>query len=432
MRRLVIIAFLLLAAVACAAAQRELVDRVVAVVDEDAIFQSDLEEALKQAMIQQGKTALDEEEKQKLARQILQDLVGDRLILARARQLGIDVPFADVEKRVDQWIERSKELLGGEQAFQRQLEIEGLTLDKLKKIYRKQVRERMLVDKVISSEIDRSRLEVTEDELRRFFEEKKSELGKRPEVVHLATIFFSFQSATNAREEALKKALAVKKRLEAGESFAELARAYSEDPSAERGGDLGFLAPGDIRDPRLAQAVSSLKVGVIGGPVLSSYGYHLLQVVERDTARGAVHLRHILFRIKPSERDLAEVYRKARSVRQQLLQGAPFDSLARAVSDDTASAAAGGDLGWLKVADLPSFFQDVLAGMKEGQVSQVLRESSGFRIVKLLEREEEREYRYEEVKPQLRRMLEEKKMEEAYDEYIAKLRQEHYVKVLYP
>lgn len=415
-----------------ASARRELVDRVMAIVGDEAVFKSDVDEGVKQLMLQRGKVSLDEDERRKAERQVLEDLIGEKLILAQAKKLGIDVPFSDVEKNVENWIKRSQEVLGGREAFERQLEVEGLTLDKLRELYRKQVKERMIIEKVMAAEVDRSRLQVSEDELRKYFAEKKAELGKRPEVVHLATIFFSFSSSREGERRARQKAEELRARILGGEDFAMLAKLNSEDPSAERGGDLGLLNPSDIRDKKLAEAASTLAPGELSEPVRTNYGYHILQVLERDSASGDVRLRHILIRIKPSEDDVAEVFQQAQAVREMLLKGTPFDSLARAVSDDTASAREGGDLGWLKVADLPRFFQDVLAGMNVGGISQVLRESSGFRVVKLIEREEEREYRYEEVKGELERMLEEEKMESVYRDYISNLKKQHYVKVLHP
>ena len=98
-------------------------------------------------------------------------------------------------------------------------------------------------------------------------------------------------------------------------------------------------------------------------------------------------------------------------------------------SEDPATAPSGGDLGWLRVADLPEFFRDVLADMNEGDISHVLREPTGFRIVKLLGNENESPYRYEEVEEELRKMAEQEKTASLYDDYLARLRDEFYVDV---
>ena len=98
-------------------------------------------------------------------------------------------------------------------------------------------------------------------------------------------------------------------------------------------------------------------------------------------------------------------------------------------STDASSASKGGDLGWLKVADLPEFFRDVLEGLHGGEISPVLREPSGFRIVKLIERETTRPYEFDEVRDELRQLLEQEKVSGKYDIYLETLRSEFYVEV---
>ncbi len=115
------------------------------------------------------------------------------------------------------------------------------------------------------------------------------------------------------------------------------------------------------------------------------------------------------------------MYASASSIADDLKAGASFDSLAARYNTDPA-ADKHGDLGWLRIAELPQFFKDTLAQMKPGDVSPVFRESSGFRIVKLMERDAERPYRFEEVKSDIKRLYDQQKFGETYDAYIAELR----------
>lgn len=412
-----------------AVAQQEVVDRVVAVVEDDAVFQSDVEQGVAQILLQKGSADLSAAEKETLEKSVLDELVKSRLILAKANQLGISIPFTDVEKAVDRAIEENKKALGGESAFARQLEAEGFTLDKLRKLYREQIQNRMLVERVVAREIDRSAVEVTDEELRKAFDERKSTFPERPEVVHLATILIGLESSEGARASALATADSLRRRIAAGEDFAALARQYSEDPSAQAGGNLGRVRLADLANRAFADAAGKLAVGEVSEPVLTPFGYHLIQVVNADTTSREVELRHILIRLKAGEQDVQTVYEFAQSVHQRLVDGAPFDSMAVRYSTDPASAAGGGDLGWLRVADLPEFFRDVLRELKAGDISPVLREPSGFRIVKLLERDGARPYVYEEVQEELRGLLRQEKMEGLYDAYVEKLKSEFYVEM---
>ncbi|MFQ5512531.1 MAG: peptidylprolyl isomerase [Candidatus Krumholzibacteriia bacterium] len=424
---------ILLAAVAAAGwvshagAEKKLVDRVVAVVEDNAIFQSDIEQTIKQFLVQRGKTSLQASERATLEQQALDELIDAKLVLAKARRLGIEVTFDEVERAVEKAIEENKRTLGGDDAFRRQLEAEKLSIDELKRLYREQLSNRMLVDRVLAREISRGSLKVTEDDLLAAYEKKKHELPIRPPVVHLQTVYIALESSENARAQAKKKIEELHARLLAGDDFAEVAEEQSEDPSAKRGGSLGTLKLADLSDRKFAAAAAALSVGEISPPVLTSYGYHLIQVTGADSTVGEVSLRHILVRIKPGEDDIQAVFARAKEVYRQLVEGAPFDSIAMRYSDDEPTAPLGGDLGWLRVKDLPEFFQEVLKTMKPGDMSQVLREPTGFRIVRLIEREEGRPFEFAEVREEIRKMVESEKMTTAYDTYLAGLRGEFYV-----
>jgi peptidyl-prolyl cis-trans isomerase SurA len=410
-----------------ARAQGELVDRVVAVVEDDAIYQSDVEQGIRQILFQQGKTSVSESERPALEKQVLGELIKNKLVIAKANRLGISVSFTEVEKAVDRAIEENKKTLGSEQAFNRQLEAEGLTLESLRKLYREQIHNDMLVRQVISREIDRSSVKVTDEELKKAYEERKGSLPERPAVVHLATIFIGVESSTAAQEKAKTRIDEIYKRILAGEDFGELAKQYSEDPSASAGGSLGTIKLSDLGNRAFADAAAKLKVGEVSEPVLTPFGYHLINVTAADSTTGEVAIRHILIRVKAEDQDVEDVYKRAQEVHRMLEEGAPFDSTAVRYSTDEASAASGGDLGWLRVNELPEFFQDVLRDMKPGDYSPVLREPSGFRIVKVLEREDARPYTFEEVREELSRVLQDDKLEKLYNDYLEKLRDEFYV-----
>lgn len=404
-----------------ARAEKQLIDRIVAVVDDQAIFQSDVETAMRQVMMQRNQTSLAPAQRDSLFHQALESLVDDRLVIAQADRLKIDVPFADVEKQVDKAIDDNKKAIGGEQAFQRQLTLEGLTLDDLKKLYRTQIRNRMLVERVLQKDMTHDRPEATDADLEKFFEENKSKLPKRPEVVHLKTIFLGFQTASKANSAALAKAKDIRKRLIDGADFAELAKKESDDPSAPLGGDLGWVKPADLREPAFAAAVKKLDVGQISEPVLTVYGYHIIEVTEKRADTGELHIRHILVRVSPSDADIQQVFASANEIADDIKSGASFDSLAARYNTDPA-ADRKGDLGWLRVAELPQFFKDTLAQMKPGDVSPVFRESSGFRIVKLVERDPERPYRFDEVKSEIKRLYDQQQFSQNYQTYITELR----------
>jgi peptidyl-prolyl cis-trans isomerase SurA len=410
-------------------AKKELVDKIVAVVDDEAIFKSKVDQMVSQYMLQQGGGDVSEVQRSIIEKRVLEDLVGNTLIVVQARRLGVDVSFSEVEENVEKAIEQNRKMIGGDEAFNMQLMREGLTMDELKKLYREQIKNRMLVERVLAREINRDQAQISETDLRSYYEEKKDGLPKRPGVVHLSTIFIKFKSSSRASVATKQKLEDILNQIKAGAAFTEMAKIHSEDPSAERGGDLGFLNLDDISDPAFVAAAKKLSPGEISPPVLTGFGYHLIQNVEENAVRNEVHLRHILIVAKPGDEDIAEIFKEAKDIRTQIESGVPFDTLAVRHSDDEATASKGGDLGWLKVADLPEFFREVLGDLKIGEVSQVLRESTGFRIVKLFGREEEREYQFEEVRDDLRNLVEQERLNTMYDDYIKSLRDKYYVDI---
>jgi peptidyl-prolyl cis-trans isomerase SurA len=425
-------AFLFVAGViawaATASADRRVIDRIVAVVDDEAIFESDVEQAVRQTLIQQGKTDIPADERDKLFDEALQVLIDDKLVIAQAAVLGIDVPFSEVEAEVNKALDENRKTLGGDDAFNAQLAAEGLTMDELKKMYRVQIKNRMLVERVLRRDMERKRIEPTDAELKALFDERKSELPQRPAVSRLQTIFMGFDSSPSASNVSRTKIEALRARIIAGEDFGEVAKKESEDPSAALGGDLGFLRPQDLREPAFANAVASLKVGEVSQPVLTVYGYHLIQITEERPSTGEVHVRHILIRSQPTDTDIDDVFKTATFVYDELKRGVPFDSLAAQYNTDPA-AGKYGNLGWVRVSELPQFFQDVLKDMKPGDVSQVLRESAGFRIVKLLEVEAERPYEFAEVRDEVKRLYEQERFSSSYESYLAELRKKFHVEI---
>ncbi len=409
--------------------EKKLIDKVVAVVEDDAIFQSDIEQTLKQFLVQKGKPGFSPGERATLERQALDELVNARLVLAKARRLGIDVSFDEVEKAVDQAIDENRKTLGGDAPFQKQLDAEGLSVDDLRRLYREQLRNRMLVDRVLASEISRGSLRITDRDLLEAYKARKDELPMRPAVVHLHTVYLSLESSANAKAVAKKRIEELHRRIVAGEDFAKVAEEHSEDPSAQRGGSLGSLKLTDLSDKKFAETAGALAVGEVSPPVQTGYGFHVIQVTGADSTTQEVSVRHILIRIKPGDDDIQTVFAKANKIHGMLVGGAAFDSTAILYSDDEATASKGGDLGWLRVQDLPEFFQDVLESMNPGDISQVLREPNGFRIVKLVEREAERPFEFAEVKDDVRKIVEQEKMATAYDTYLATLRDEFYVEI---
>ena len=152
------------------------------------------------------------------------------------------------------------------------------------------------------------------------------------------------------------------------------------------------------------------------------YGFHLMQVTDQQAGhRRSARASHSGPRGAVRTRTSRRCSRAANSIYEDLRKGESFDSLATRYNTDPA-ATKNGDLGWLRVAELPEFFRDVLADLKPGDVSQVMRETAGFRIVKLIERDAERPYEFAEIKEDIKRLYDQQMFSKTYEDYIADLR----------
>nr|BCX01259.1 MAG: peptidylprolyl isomerase [Bacteroidota bacterium] len=176
----------------------------------------------------------------------------------------------------------------------------------------------------------------------------------------------------------------------AGRPFEEIARRYSEDPSArQNGGDLGYFTGGRmVRE--FEEMAYNTPVGSLSPVFRTRFGYHFLKVWDRRPRTPDIRVAHILIRI-PSDSmatDTLEAYRRIWALYERLQQGEDFAELARRYSDDRASAERGGELGVIRFGEFPveEFEREAFALDRPGQYSRPFRTAYGWHIVKLLER----------------------------------------------
>ncbi|MCB9746024.1 MAG: peptidylprolyl isomerase [Alphaproteobacteria bacterium] len=191
------------------------------------------------------------------------------------------------------------------------------------------------------------------------------------------------------RDEALALAESLRARLAAGEDFAELARTYSDDGSARRGGFLGSAGPG-AWVPAFEEAVRGLPVGGLSGVVESHYGFH---VIRREPLLEA-HVRHVVVQyagargVKPqdpaAQRSEAQAEARVEEALAALAAGEPFEDVAKRYSDGPMGKR-GGDLGWLVKGDLGPAFDDAVFALEVGERSGVIRSPFGLHVVERVE-----------------------------------------------
>jgi peptidyl-prolyl cis-trans isomerase SurA len=413
------------AAMAPAARHAAASERIAAIVNKEVILESDVDEQLRVAMANLHVDPSDSVSVAKLRKDVLRQLIDEQVILAEAQRQNITIAKTDLDQAVKQAIDNVKKRLGSDQNFQRALAEEHTTEDQLRRKYEPDVKKQLLVMRLVGREVQ-SKTTVTDAEARAYFTSHRDSLGRRAEQLKLSAIVIGFDPDSiqvkrlHARADSLRNLIVAK-----GRPFAEIAKQFSDDPSNVRGGDLGTFARGEMVG-EFEDVAFALKPNEVSKPVRSRYGWHLIQVLEHfpksDSLGERVHARHVLLQAKISPADEERARKKALAVRDSLLKGADFAAMAKRYSMDTSTKDSGGVLGDVPVTGLPQSFQEPLTGLREGEVSVPLKGEAGYYVFKLRGRIPEREYQFDEIRDDLRQVVLDQKLRDAYDHWLARIR----------
>lgn len=407
---------------------KELVDRIVAIVEDQPIFQSDVDDAMAEvlyvARMRGEPLPQDSAEVAALRKDLLDSVIERHIVIAKAKKLGVEVTRTEVEDALDDWLADMVKASGSEAAFEQELARQGLSLKELKAQYREDIENQLLVSRFMRQEF--RNVMVTEAEIREFYDTKPDSVPGVPEVVGLAHIII-IPRVTEEREiRASERVDAILERLRAGDSFAAVAADLSDDRrTGTDGGKLGTVALADLRED-LAGIASGLEPGEVSDPVRTEYGIELVRVDAREG--DSYTLSHIFIEMRPSREDTLEAFNLAKDVHDRIVAGESFEDLAAEYSDDAETRDKGGYVGDLELDALDPQYRQALAGLEPGEVSEVLTTAHGYQILKLTSRTAGRPPDFEEAREWIRSILESRKREELFQDWLAKARDEIYVK----
>ncbi|OGA42196.1 MAG: molecular chaperone SurA [Betaproteobacteria bacterium RIFCSPLOWO2_12_FULL_68_19] len=425
MQRLFVLLCLFAAAPVAHAQGIVLLDRIVAVVNKEVITLSELNETVATAERQLRRSGTRAPAREVLERQMLERLILDKAQLQMARERGIRVDEAQLDRAVQRVAQNNKMALAD---FRRALETDGVPFD----AWREDLREQIILSRLREREVD-EKIQVSDTEIDLFLEEMKTRPGEGVEY-NLAHILVRVpeQAAPERVEAARGRAAKALAEARAGEDFARLAASYSDAPDAMRGGAIGWRS--HERLPELfSGALARMNPGEVSEVLRSPAGFHLLKLVERRGLGAAnapvaqTRLRHILIRTSEAVSE-GEARRRLADLRSRIASGAAdFAELARVHSDD-GTAARGGELDWVYPGDTVPDFERAYQDLKVGEISQPVRTPFGYHLIQVLER------RSADMSPERRRMqarmaLRERKSEEAYQEWLRQLRDQIYVEL---
>ena len=396
-------------------------DRVAAVVNGDAILVSEVERRFRHLLFDLRRTSSDLPSRDALVRRTLDELILERLQLRIAEDLGLRVSDDVVDRTIESIAGRYNATVAD---LRRSLESGGIPFSD----FRERIHNDLVADTLRRREV-LSRVSVNDAEVDRFLSRPDRTPAQGDEYLlgHILVAVAGTEDPAAARATAED----VLGRLEAGESFADLARRHSSGGRAAEGGMLGWRSAAAL--PSLfAEIVPRLEPGETSGLIEDPSGFHIVRLVDVRPAGQTVvrqtHAAHILVTVKPLVTDDDARLRLER-LRRRILQGEDFGELARFHSDDTASALRGGDLGWLNPGDATPDFQAVMDGMREGELGEPFRSSWGWHLLRVLARRDHDNT--EEVRrAQARNAIYQRKADEELTAWLSQLRDNAFVRIL--
>lgn len=412
-----------------AAAERQaprrivLADRIIAVVNKEVITERELADRLQRVELDLRGRGTPLPEGDLLRRQVLERLIMDRVQTQFAAEIGVGVDDLQLDQAVARIAEANKMPLV---EFRRAIEADGVPFRR----FREEVRREIVLQRLREREVD-SRISVAENEVDIYIAEQADKPPERLEY-NLSHVLVRVpeQAGPELIEQRRARAEEAVKRLLAGNDFAQVAATYSDGPDALQGGSMGWR--GEDRLPELfVEALAKLRPGDVSPVLRSPAGFHVLKLVDRRGA-GTVkeveqnRARHILVRVNELVSE-SEARRRLVGVRERIVNGADFAEMARAHSDDS-SASRGGDLGWVYPGDTVPDFERAMRSLKPGEVSEPVRTPFGFHLIQVVERRVA-DVSAERKRVEARRVLRERKVDEAYQEWLRQLRDRSYVEL---
>ncbi|MHA6198636.1 peptidylprolyl isomerase SurA [Pseudomonas wadenswilerensis] len=415
---------LMLSSTAHAAVQS--LDKIVAIVDNDVVMQSQLDQRVHEVQQTIAKRGGAVPPASVLDQQVLERLIVENLQLQIGERSGIRITDEELNQAIGTIAQRNNMSL---EQFRAALAHDGLSFDDA----REQVRREMVISRVRQRRVA-ERIQVSEQEVKNFL---ASDMGKMQlsEEFRLANILIPTpeSASSTAIQAAARQAGEIYQQLKQGADFAQLAIARSASETALEGGEMGWRKAAQLPPP-FDRMLSSMAVGDVTEPVRTPGGFIILKLQEKrggqTQLRDEVHVRHIL--IKPSEiRSEAETKVLAQRLYDRIQAGEDFAELAKSFSEDPGSALNGGDLNWIDPNALVPEFREVMASAPQGQVSKPFKTQYGWHVLEVLGRRAT-DSTAQAREQQAMTVLRNRKYDEELQSWLRQIRDEAYVEIKLP
>ncbi len=404
-----------------ATAETQWLDKIVAIAGQDIITEGELRQEL-QIIVRELKARQTKlPAKEVLIPQVLERLIVKKLQLERADSQGIRIDDISLDKAVGKIAAENTMSLP---QFRKALTAEGLNYAS----FREDIRHELAISKLRQRQVD-GRINVSDQEISDLIE-KSSQAGENNKRYRLSHILIALPGAATPKhiETARKEAAEVLLKARGGDDFSALAIAHSDGQQALEGGDLGWRS-GDQLPTQFAKEIVKLKPQEVSQLIRSASGFHIIKLMEVGGGEGKPKIkqtrsRHILVTDKNAQTLL-------KKLRKNILDGADFAALAKEHSKDPGSAAKGGDLGWTSPGTFVAAFEEALASLSPGQISEPFKSRFGWHIVQLQE-QRTTDVPDDLLQARARELIMKQKREEETELWLRRLRDESYVEYRLP
>ena len=399
------------------------IDRVIAIVNEEALTQHDVNEQKRVVLNQMKAQNITPPPSDVLDKQLLDRLITERTLLQFAKETGIRVDDTQVERTILRIAEDNK--LSADD-FRKAVEREGIPYRK----YREDIRNEILIQRLREREVD-GRVSVSDAEVDHFLATQDVQSGGDIEyrLAHVL-VLVPEQASPDQIEARRRRAETALQQLRSGAEFGQVAASFSDAQDALQGGNLGWRAP--ARLPTVfADPVRTMKPGDVAGLLRSASGFHIVKLLETrsrntPTVIEQTRARHILVKVNETTSN-DEAKTKIGRIRERIELGAKFEDQAKANSED-ASAAKGGDLGWVSPGDTVPDFEEAMNRLKPGEISAPVRTPFGWHLIQVEERRSQ-DVTAGRQREQARQALRQRKSDEAFQEWVRQTRDRSYVEI---
>ena len=397
------------------------VDRIVAVVNDQVITQNDLNDRLATVTRNLQKQGTELPPQETLTKQLLERMINDLIQVQLAKETGIKVDDAQLDKTMQRIAEENNLKLP---EFRKLLEKDDIKWER----FRDDIRNEILTGRLREREVE-ANIVVTESEVdnQMALEARDSNSDQEFRLAHIL-ILVPEQATSEQIELKRKRALQALAELRKGTDFAQISATYSDAPDALQGGNRGWRSAGRVPGIFL-EAVNQLKPNEVSDILRSANGFHIIKLLDKrgrtaESAALQAQVRHILLRTKDTLTD-AEARERLLRLRERVVSGADFAELAKVHSEDP-SASKGGDLGWISPGETVPEFERTINTLRNGEISQPIQTQFGWHLVQVLERRSETlsEDRRRQI---ARQTIRARKSDEAFQEWLRQTRDRAFV-----